>query len=161
MKKLYNRLLFATILSILTAYTLQAQSSSNAAGGNVSGSTGSVSYSIGQLFYEPVNNTQVDIVPGVQHAFEITILSVYDTQIDQSINIYPNPTLNLLNVNKGTQKELFGYKLFDMQGKMMNEGVLRDQNTTINMLPFPGGAYILQVTSQENGEFKTFNVVKK
>ncbi len=47
------------------------QTSVNTAGGEVENTSGSVSYSIGQVAYTSVSNSNGSVSQGVQHAFEI------------------------------------------------------------------------------------------
>lgn len=161
MQNKYLKLMFSVAISLLGMSALHAQSSINAAGGDATGSGGSMSFSIGQLFYEPTSGSEGTVEPGVQHAYEIETLAVDDVQLDQSLNIYPNPTADYLNIKKGDIKGNLNYQLYDMQGKMVKQGLLRSGDMQINMQTFPVSAYILRIIAVESGKTKTFKVIKK
>ena len=54
----------------------QAQQTTDCAGGNASGIGGSVSYSIGQIFYQYDSDNAGNISQGVQHAYEVYSLGI-------------------------------------------------------------------------------------
>ena len=53
----------------------EAHASVNATGGNANSANGSVSYSVGQVFYTTAFSTNGSISEGVQQPFEISVLS--------------------------------------------------------------------------------------
>lgn len=62
------------------------------------------------------------------------------------IKIYPNPTVGLLNVEipfKNEQK--ISIMVYDLNGKVLIEKIVNDQNTIINLSEHPAGIYILNV----------------
>ena len=103
MKKLI--ILFISLMLALPALSyMQAQqihASVNAAGGNASGTGGSVSYSVGQLFFTTAFGTYGSVSEGVQQPFEISVLSGVEdiTGIDLYYSVYPNPTIGKLTLN--------------------------------------------------------------
>jgi len=64
--------LCALLLFGLGLTGLQAQESVNAAGGNASGSGGTVSYTVGQVVYTTKTGTNGSVAEGVQQAYEIS-----------------------------------------------------------------------------------------
>lgn len=67
----------ATLLTLcISLSTAMGQSSVNAAGGNASGSGGSVSYSVGQVVYQYYTGTNGAVAEGVQQLYDLAALSL-------------------------------------------------------------------------------------
>lgn len=102
MKKLI--ILFLSLIALAPALTYiqgqQAHASVNATGGNANSANGSVSYSVGQVFYTTAFSTKGSISEGVQQPFEISVLSGLEdvAGIDLCYSVYPNPTSGKLTL---------------------------------------------------------------
>jgi hypothetical protein len=136
------------------------QTSVNASGGGTSNASGSISYSIGQVVYQSVSNTSGSVSQGVQHAFEISTLSLEENALNLSLSAYPNPTHELLNLRVGNYKqEKLSYKLFDFQGKVISEASMLSEETTIEMKQLPVATYFVEVHN-EGEKVQTFKIIK-
>jgi hypothetical protein len=136
------------------------QTSVNASGGGTSNASGSISYSIGQVVYQSVSNTSGSVSQGVQHAFEISTLSLEENALNLSLSAYPNPTHELLNLRVGNYKqEKLSYKLFDFQGKVISEASMLSEETTIEMKQLPVATYFVEVHN-EGKKVQTFKIIK-
>lgn len=69
------RVLSLTIVLLLGLSDMFTQESINTSGGNGSSSSGSVSYSIGQMFYRSYAAGTISIAEGVQQPYEISTVS--------------------------------------------------------------------------------------
>ena len=70
---------------------LQAQESMTAAGGNGTGSGGTIAYSVGQLVYTSDTETGSSVTKGVQQPFEIsTTLGINETSINLELSVKQN-----------------------------------------------------------------------
>jgi len=133
-----------------------------AAGGNASGTGGSVSYSVGQLFYTTAFGANGSVSEGVQQPFEISVLSGVEdiTGIDLYYAVYPNPTSGKLTLNvKNYEPNTFTYQLFDVNGKMLRNDRLIKNETIIEMSDLISSTYFLKVI-KDNKEVKVFKVIK-
>ncbi len=77
---------------------LHTQESIPASGGDVSGSGGSASYSIGQVFYSTHTGADGSVSEGVQQPYEISVVtSVVEAEgIDLVVSAFPNPVTDHL-----------------------------------------------------------------
>lgn len=166
MKKLI--ILFLSLMLAGPALTyLQAQqihASVNTSGGNASGTGGSVSYSVGQVFNTTAFGSNGSVSEGVQQPFEISVLSGVDiTGIDLYYAVYPNPTsgkLTLkLDASTTTNIQSMSYQLYDVNGKMLRNDRLKEFETSIDMSDFVSATYFLKVTNI-NKEVKLFKIIK-
>ena len=136
------------------------QTSVNASGGGTSNASGSISYSIGQVAYQSVSNSSGSVSQGVQHAFEISTLSLEENALNLSLSAYPNPTQELLNLRVGNYKqEKLAYKLFDFQGKVISEASMLSEETTIDMKQLPLATYFVEVHNDVK-KVQTFKIIK-
>jgi len=141
---------------------LQAQTSINTSGGNISGSGGSASYSVGQAVYTSITGASGSALQGVQQPYEIYVVTgVDDAQaIALEVAAYPNPTASDLIISiKGLEDPNFSYLLYDMQGKLIKNAKIKDNQTNIGMKNLVPGTYFLKVI-QSNKEIKTFKIIK-
>ena len=166
MKKLI--ILFLSLMLAGPALTyLQAQqihASVNTSGGNASGTGGSVSYSVGQVFNTTAFGTNGSVSEGVQQPFEISVLSGVDiTGIDLYYVVYPNPTSGKLTLKLDASNtpdiKLMRYQLFDVNGKMLRNDRLKELETSIEMSGLISSTYFLKVT-KDNKEVKLFKIIK-
>ena len=149
-----------TFLSILTGIVSYGQTSEVASGGSVSNNSGSISYSIGQVAYQSTSNASGSVSQGVQHAFEISTLSLEENKFNFMLNAFPNPTTENLNLRVGNYKqEKLAYKLIDLEGKVISEASMLSEETTIDMKQLPVATYFVEVHN-EGKKVQTFKIIK-
>ena len=136
------------------------QTSMNASGGGTSNTSGSISYSIGQVAYQSTSNTSGSVSQGVQHAFEISTLSLEENALNLSLMAYPNPTQELLNLLVGNySQEKLAYKLIDLEGKVISEASMLSEETTIDMKQLPVATYFVEVHNDAK-KVQIFKIIK-
>jgi hypothetical protein len=78
-----------------------------------------------------------------------------------SLSVFPNPTVDNLTLQIGDyNNEKLSYQLFDMHGKLLNNGQVTAQQTKINTVSFPSATYFIHVVNQENKKIKSFKIIK-
>ena len=132
----------------------------NASGGGTSNTSGSISYSIGQVAYQSVSNTSGSVSQGVQYGFEISTLSLEENALQLSLMAYPNPTQDLLNLRVGNyNQEKLAYKLLDLEGKVISEASMLSEETTIDMKQLPVATYFVEVHNDAK-KVHVFKIIK-
>lgn len=148
-------------ISIVGATYSFSQSNTLSTGGNASGTSGTVSYSIGQIDYTNQSNTSGNINQGVQQPYEIySTNSLVELGDGIFLTVGPNPTndnLILSNISKNGVK-LFCY-LLDNNGKELIQTLELIDKVEINLINYPVGMYHLVVRNSEM-EIKTFKIIK-
>lgn len=157
-KQIKNSFLFVLAFGITG---LQAQESLNTAGGNATGSGGSVSYSIGQTVYTTNTEESGSVAQGVQQPFEIYALDVKEHgDLKTLINIYPNPATNYLTLEvKEFDLSNLSFQLFDIQGKLLQTLKITDNKTIVNLMDFAVATYFARIIDG-NKQIKTFKIIK-
>ncbi|MEI6091712.1 MAG: T9SS type A sorting domain-containing protein [bacterium] len=160
----YRKVSVAVFLIFILAVTgLQAQSSLNASGNVALGNSGSVSYSIGQVFFTTTSGTNTSIAEGVQQPYEISNVTGIEQTISKRMNIqvYPNPTTNLLKLSVDSLKtSILIYELLDINGKLINSKKIINNIEYIYLGNLPSAIYFLKV-SIANKEVEIFKIIKK
>ncbi len=158
-----KRLTLSVALLICLAITsLQAQETINATGGNISGTGGSASYSVGQTTYTTHTGTTGLVAHGVQQAFEISvIIGIEETAINLVISAYPNPTNDYLTLEvKDFELSTLSFQLYDLQGKLLQNKKITDNQTNIVMSNLVPAIYFVKII-QSNKVVKSFKIIKK
>lgn len=141
---------------------INAQSITTTAGGTSTGSAGTVSYTIGQVFYSSSISPYIKITEGVQQAYEITIITGIKEAGEISLNItaFPNPTTNYitLKLDKYVITNLL-YTLYDISGKQFLSEKIINKETIIKLENLPASTYFLKLTDN-NKEIKIFKIIK-
>jgi len=161
MKKNKARPILLLATGLLWAGLAQAQESTNASGGDATGSGGTVAYSVGQVVYTTNTGSTGSVAQGVQHAYEIFTLGIKETTLNISLTAFPNPTADHLTLQiRDYNNEKLSYQLFDMQGKQLSNGQIVAQQTQINMNSLPTATYFVNVVNQENKKVQSFKIIK-
>lgn len=146
---------------LLWAGLAQGQESTNASGGNITGSGGSVAYSIGQVVYTTSTGSTGKAAQGVQHTYEIFTLVNEEPALRISLTVFPNPTTEnvTLQISDYNNEKLM-YQLFDLQGRQLSNAQITAQQTRINMNSLPAAVYFIHVVNQEHKKIQSFKIVK-
>ncbi len=145
----------------LSSAGLYAQKGTVAAGGNATGSGGSVSFSVGQVDYITATGTGGRITQGIQQPYEIFRVSVENMNIELLASVFPNPTREgvTLRVPAGTATSDYSYRIFDLMGKMVTEKKLDGLDTSVDMVSLANATYLLKVYNKEQ-DVTTFKIIK-
>ena len=150
------------IAIILSGLSLQAQTAISAAGGNGTGSGGSVSYTVGQIVYTTASGSNGSVAQGVQQPYEISVVTgIEATDIDLSFSVYPNPSTDFLILKiSNYNQEKYDYKLYNITGSLLLKDKVLSEETQINVQQMHSGTYFLKIISGYK-EVKTFKIIKK
>jgi hypothetical protein len=110
-------ILLALLLS--TALSIIAQETAPSTDGDISGSGGAFSFTVGQVFYTTNTSSTGSVSQGMQQAFEIQTRSNPSLSTVQLTAVtYPNPSTDYLVLKiTDTAIENLQYTLFDLNGK--------------------------------------------
>ena len=153
-KILISLILFLPLLT-------QAQKGFVSSGGEAHGSTGTISFSIGQAFYAPVFTEKGSHSPGIQQTYEVLELPTQEFfSTNLQLAVYPNPATHRITLDI-EHSEISGltYDLFSTSGQILRTGAIRDTKTEVSLEEFGAAIYLLKVF--RNSELlKTFQIIK-
>lgn len=157
-----NFILKISGLLLLAFGTCNAQQAISTSGGNASGSSGSASYTIGQISTYTYSASGVFITEGVQQQYEIIQMATIDNHLQESkVSLYPNPVDHFIFIDFNQEKYAnSNYELYDLQGRLIQSGKLTQQKTQLNMEKLSSSTYVIKII-RDNETIKTFKIIKK
>jgi hypothetical protein len=155
-----RKLILMLLLSVFLT-ELKAQESMNASGGGASGSSGTVSYSIGQVVYTAISNANGNMNQGVQQPYEFFTTGTSDLITIMLIcSVYPNPTTSTVTLNVDNQStENLSFQLYDLSGKLLIQQKINGNQTPIQMEALSSAIYFLKVIDI-NKTIQEFKIIK-
>ncbi len=154
-KLLFFFLFFTSLINV----RLEAQEISLTSGNSLSGTGGTVSYSVGQVVFTTTYGVSGSVAQGVQQAYEIS--NVYEVDgISLICSVYPNPTTDLLvlKIDNYNANNL-SFQLIDAFGKVCQNAEISGPETIVSMNYLPAAIYFIKVI-ENNRVVKIFKVVK-
>ncbi len=149
------------ICLIIAGSDLCAQEAVLTAGGEAHDTEGSVSYSIGQLAYRSYPGDDGLIVEGVQQAYEIYMVTRLEQNAGVSLKVYPNPATDELRlVADDFRSSELTARLYDLQGRLLENRALTAPETSLLMSGHTPGPYLLRV-SRSGNEVSVFKIIKR
>lgn len=157
--------IFFTFLLVGITFGGYSQSAIVPIGGDAQTSSGSVSFTVGQIAVQTSGYSNgVTVGEGVQQPYEIMTVGVDEyPQIVLNAVVYPNPTDNI------AQLQLNGFELptnglhaflYDGNGKLLQNLIVAHDLTTFQIGQYATGTYYLELRDGKR-VLKTFKVVRK
>lgn len=76
---------------------------------------------------------------------EVNVVNSIFGNASKSVQVYPNPVVDILTIDVAHSNEHYTYNLFDTKGGIISSGTL--QNNTLSIGAIPAGIYLLQLQS--------------
>ena len=128
-------------------------------GGDLTGSGGSASYTIGQTIYTTVGTNET-ATQGIQQAIEVNVNGVDEFKDISLISVYPNPTDAYLNLKIENQPiDPLYFLMSDMTGKQLMSQSINQNSTLIDLKPLSAGNYLLTVYNEKQ-TLKSLSIIK-
>lgn len=151
-------LLFLFIFSFTN--NVSAQQSANTTGKNVSQNNTTISYSIGEVYYNTTTTLSSVITQGIQQPYEIYLISGIGNEKDvQLITAFPNPTSSTIKiVIQDIKIDGLNYKLYDLLGKEILSGDITSNQTEVDLNNLMPAVYFIKVF-RYNSTIKYFKII--
>ena len=133
-----------------------------ASGGNASGGGATVTYSVGQVFYDSKTGSNGSEIQGIQQPLEISVVTAVENAegISLEFSIYPNPATDIIKLKTGNFNVLnLRFQLYDIRGNLLLDKKTEVEETSINLQGFVPASYFLKVI-QGDKEIKSFKIIK-
>ncbi len=147
--------LFLFVSFLLCHLSNIAQSSVNTSAKDIENLNGSVSYTLGSVFFVSRNQGLLT-TEGIQQSY--TINEIVSKSILR-VALFPNPTSNLVyfKVENLNYKNL-SYRLYDINGRLITSGKILNDQSVVSLQNFPSNIFIVKVFRGELEEqsFKIF-----
>ena len=134
-------------------------------GTDATGSSGTVSYSVGQVFYTYVGSHSVyNLAQGIQHQETNEKLNLAENIVAKAeAFVFPNPAADFVNINiKGMdlKEGQQSYQLYDLQGRLIKQNTINDIQSQINLNHLSPSIYLLRIYIN-NKVLNTFKIIKQ
>ncbi|MGK7396094.1 MAG: T9SS type A sorting domain-containing protein [Candidatus Cyclobacteriaceae bacterium M3_2C_046] len=146
------RSILILIFLLLSYRPLKAQELIAPAGAFAEKNTGSISWTIGEILTETFGNENRVLNHGFQQG-DLSVTTLLNA-LNFQLKTYPNPVSNVLII--ATDKPFFHFRLWDMEGQLVREGMLEGKDKQIKLSDLPAGQYILQTD-----KLNTHKIIKK
>ena len=140
-----------------------AQQTASTTGGNIYGTSGSISYNVGQVTNLYLSETFGSVAQGVQQPYEIFLVTGIEEAkgISLDFQVYPNPVQDFLKLKiQDLNTENLFWKITDSNGKILNTDRVSGMETLIPMTNYASGIYLFSVLNKNNLEYKTYQIIK-
>lgn len=107
-----------------------------------------LSYNVGEVNIGTMTAGGIQLGSGYFNSFDLDALSVEELYEFGKIQIYPNPTSNILYIKSDLLNEKYDLQLKNLEGKSMFESSF-ENTSEINFSLLPSGIYFLTFTNNE------------
>jgi hypothetical protein len=126
-------------------------------GNNILSSSGSITYSVGQIDFTSIHGAYTVLYLGVQQVYDPFVNIIDDST---GISLWPNPVSSTLKIEVKSTKNLgVLYQIYTIDGKLMISKQSSDNITSISMAHLPQGTYVLMVRYSDKRTLK-FKIIK-
>jgi hypothetical protein len=141
----------------LISQNLIAQQSLNSSGTLIQSNFGSMSVSIGEVFFTN-KGSSLSISEGIQHG---VVINKIFTNSNIHVLVYPNPTIDKIyfKVENYNYKNLF-YQLYNNLGIELLNGKITGTANYISIKQFPEAVYYLKLY-RSSTEMITYKIIKR
>ena len=128
-------------------------------GNSTSNSVATLDYTIGEVVILTGTDGKNDVTQGFhQPVFEIT--NIETIEISFEVSIYPNPAVELLNIQFEEVDKGSRFELYDANGKLLITREINDHNMSLPFNEYETGLYFISFISSDNQLLKTFKIQK-
>ena len=153
--------IFVLHLSLIACISLHAQQVVSTSGDQAENSTAQISWTIGEPIIETCNGGGYELTQGFHQSY-LTVSAVDEIQMaDFEISAFPNPTTETLEiVVKRASNDDLKYQLYDLNGNLLLEEKITDNEATIQTLDLQPATYFIKI-SEGNKTIQTLKIIKK
>ncbi|GHT64633.1 hypothetical protein AGMMS50239_22680 [Bacteroidia bacterium] len=157
-----KNLIAVILLFTFFSLELKAQESVNAGGGDIKSSDIVISYSVGQVFVEPVAYPEGSLTPGIQQVYKISLITgLPDVITKLKMQAYPNPATDYLELSfPEFNKAKHTLSLIDQTGRTVINDEVKSEISRLEVQGLASGVYFLQIADKEQ-IVKVFKIIKK
>ena len=152
-----------TLIAFFASFTIHAQQTVDASGGDATGSGGSASYSVGQIVYTTHTGSNGSISQGVQQSYEIfTLSNAALSTVNLVATTYPNPTSGVINISLAMDEtSKVEINVINSLGQVvLNDVQSTDGEISLDLSNLPTGLYSVQVGVDNNVATEMISLVK-
>ncbi|MDG1659100.1 MAG: T9SS type A sorting domain-containing protein [Crocinitomicaceae bacterium] len=145
------------LFSLLATISVSAQEVASTQGDSYSNGTANMDFTIGEVVINTGTDGTNDLTQGF-HQTNWNFVGLEDHAPDYEATIFPNPTLEVLNIRTSTFNNVT-YTLYDALSKIVIQDILSSDETPVQVSQLAPGNYSLTLNNGTQN-LKTFKLVK-
>ena len=115
---------------------------------------------VGEVVVQENTTGTIHISEGFINADVLSALGVENYDFINDISIYPNPTVDLVNIHF-ENIENYEFLLTDLNGKQLLQQTKYTDNFQIDLSIYENAVYFLAVINEDTKSYKMFKIIKK
>lgn len=127
-------------------------------GDSYTDASGSIDFTIGETVIETVGDASNDLTQGF-HQTNWNFVGIDDFDPSFEVKVYPNPVDDYLIITTGDYENK-AYELYDANGKIIKQGMLNGEETTIDTRTLLPASYSIRINNEEEINLKTIKLIK-
>ena len=151
------------ILSMLLATAGFSQSIKNyvitSAGAALMDVNGGIYISIGEPMNTEIDGGEIMISQGFLNVTIAGSTVAAEDLLTEIIKVYPNPTVEQLNIVLPEMSGDYQYQLTDLSGKLISNSSITERTTPVDFTQMKAGTYFIKVVKEEKYS-KTLKIIK-
>lgn len=149
-----------SLLLVFLPFFSNAQQDVLSSGGDASSSSGSISYSIGQVVFSNSENASGSVNEGVQQPDIIIPINVVEDLQTIEVGLFPNPTRENVMITMPDFQPKLNASVFDRNGSLIVDWTIQSSQTFLYVGDWAAGQYILRITGN-SGHHSEYKLIKQ
>lgn len=162
--KIQQSMRICITLVILQLCNIHAQNALVSSGGSATSTSGSISYSMGQIDYISASTSNKGSINlGVQQPWSISPISGLKgtEKLTLDCSLFPNPSTDFVVLNwTEAETKTIVYKITDISGKTIMAQATAENKSLIDVKDFASGTFIITLYDAKNNFLKSFKLIK-
>ena len=105
------------------------------------------------------SSNSVSLSSGFNQHHYVAVTAIIDN-LPRNFKIYPNPANDMLVIEGDHTIKNGRFQLFDLKGKIVQEGDIQNDITKISCSEWTPAMYLLKISNASNSVFGTFKIIK-
>jgi hypothetical protein len=145
---------------ILLSVWLSAQEVISTAGQTQSISGYEISWTLGEPVIATVTAGTTVLTQGF-HQSKLTVTAIDEFPAsDFEVTVFPNPTSDFVIVHLVPTTINAGLSLFEFSGKLLQQHLITESDTRVNLSGYASGTYILKLYQKDKTPVQSFKIIK-
>ncbi len=160
MNKTISFFLFFLIFPLCISAQEISQEIISSSGGYSDGSSGQLSWTLGDLAIETYSTGDVSLTQGFQQpAYEVTT-AFENLEYNFAIQVYPVPSSDFITVEFDEVQNNLEVVLYNLQGEIVLSKKVESKTITLDLNYLSPSEYILKIINKEKSLLKSYKILK-
>lgn len=147
MKKILLLFCVLVVSSYATAQTLSPEVISTS-GTSMSNGTTTLDWTLGEPATATLDNSSNMLSQGF-HQPTIVVTAIADAAILNDVKVFPNPTIDVVQIQFTTNQKNTLVELYSLEGKLLEKHSVNSQTVEMNLSTYPAGTYFLRINNSD------------